>query len=114
MASVEVKHNSAQNRFEASESGGQAAYLEYERRGNALALTHTVVPEQMRGRGVGNALVKAALEFAQGAETPVIPECEFVVAYLKRNPQYLDIVEATHRSVLEAHQIGKNEGGMAA
>lgn len=91
---------------------GSLAYLQYEFRENAVALTHTEVPPQIAGRGLAGALTKAALEYAEGAELPVIPECGFVVAYIKRNPQYLNIVDATHRSSLEAHP--NKEGELAA
>ncbi|HWR16608.1 MAG TPA: GNAT family N-acetyltransferase [Terriglobales bacterium] len=113
MGTVTVRHNPQQSRFE-TDVNGELATLDYEQRGNSIALTHTKVPRKAWNMGIGSALARAALEYAQGAATPVIPECEFVVTFLKRNPKYLNIVDSEHRRAIEAHQRKQTEGGMAA
>jgi predicted GNAT family acetyltransferase len=45
------------------------------------------VPPASRGRGLGEALVKAALEAARQEGVRVVPVCPFVRAYLQRHPQ---------------------------
>lgn len=87
-ADVEIRHNSDQHRFEAP--GG--AFLEYRLRDNRFYLTHTEVPPQFAGKGIGTALVKYALDFARREKLQVYPSCPFVAAYIKRHPEYADLV----------------------
>jgi predicted GNAT family acetyltransferase len=51
-----------------------------------IDLIHTEVPKELGGRGIGNELVRAALEFAAQEDLLVRPTCRFVSAYLKRHP----------------------------
>jgi predicted GNAT family acetyltransferase len=88
---VSVSNNSSQYRFEAS-TGGETAFLEYQLLPPALTLIHTEVPAAMRGRGVGDKLVHAALEFARAEKLIVKPSCPFVKAYLRRHPEAQDLV----------------------
>src|SRR4051812_20566337 len=52
--------NRAKTRFELVVDGA-TAFVVYERTDRALRLVHTEVPEHLRNRGVGTALVEAAL-----------------------------------------------------
>ncbi len=61
---VHVLHHPAQQRFAASVDGVEAV-LDYEQRGDVLCLTHTGVPPQIGGRGIGGELVRTALDYAR-------------------------------------------------
>ena len=89
-----VRDNKQEGRFELALEGGQAAYVEYEEAGDGvLALTHTEVPEEFEGTGIGGALVKGALEIVRGEGLKIVPTCQFVSAYLRRHPEYQELVE---------------------
>jgi predicted GNAT family acetyltransferase len=47
---------------------------------------HTEVPEELRGRRVGDTLVKAALEAGRAAGLRIVAVCPFVRAYLRKHP----------------------------
>jgi predicted GNAT family acetyltransferase len=79
-----VSDNPALHRFELTVDG-QTAVLEYERTGDALALVHTEVPEALRGRHLGDALVEYALDAAHAAGLRIVPICPFVRAYLRKH-----------------------------
>lgn len=81
-----VKRNDAANRYELHLDGTVAGYLEYTvSEGGALVLPHTVIEREFGGRGLGTTLVAESLEdMARRGET-VVPECPFVVKYLKEN-----------------------------
>ena len=66
---------------------GQMAVLTYERRGDALVFVHTEVPPELRGRGIGKALVKAGLEAARREGSRIVALCPFVKAYLQKHPE---------------------------
>jgi predicted GNAT family acetyltransferase len=87
-----VNNNETEHRFEAG-TGPHLAVLEYRREGDALELTHTEVPEQYEGQGIGGALARAAMEFARQNHLQVRPYCSFVASWLKRHQEYQDLVE---------------------
>lgn len=78
-------------RFEI-EQDGQIAYLEYTIAGKILALLHTEVPEELRGRGLASELAKSALQWARDNHMKVDVICPSVSAFLKRHPEYSDLI----------------------
>ncbi len=92
MPSNEVQNNQQAKQFELH-SDGQLAFLKYQSTGSQLLLIHTEVPKELEGKGVGSALAKAGLEYARQNQLKVIPICPFVQSYLKRHPEYQDLVK---------------------
>jgi len=79
-----VSDNAAQNRFELTVEG-HVAYLEYERTPNTLALIHTEVPVEVRGRHIGDRLVEAALAIGRSEGRRLVVICPFARAYMRRH-----------------------------
>jgi uncharacterized protein len=90
-SSGQPKQQVSSGRFEI-EQDGDVAFLEYKLAGKVLQLIHTEVPDALQGKGVGSELAQSALNWARehGAKVDVL--CEFVVAYLKKHPEYADLV----------------------
>ena len=86
-----VIENAAAGQFEIHTDAG-IAVLSYVLQGDALDLTHTLVPGQLEGQGYGAALAKAALDSARARGQKVIPTCPFVRTYLRRHKEYADMV----------------------
>ena len=84
---VLVRHNPQATRFEA-EVEGRLARCDYRMRDGVMHLVHTEVPPALEGRGLGAALVRAALEHASAEGLRVRPMCSFVSTYLARHPEY--------------------------
>jgi uncharacterized protein len=80
-----VSDNPALKRFELT-IDGDTAFLVYERTHNTLTLIHTEVPDDLRGRHVGEALVKAALHVGRSEGSRIVAVCPFVRAYLRKHP----------------------------
>ncbi len=84
-----VKHNAAQQRYELPVEHGLAIAV-YRQQGNARIFTHTEVPPQDEGKGVGARIVKAALEDTRKQGFRIVPACSFVAAYVRRHPEFDD------------------------
>jgi hypothetical protein len=67
-----VKHVPERNRFEAS-LDGQVAHLDYMKVGTTLIFTHTEVPINLEGQGIGAKLVKAGLEYVREQNLTAAP-----------------------------------------
>ena len=79
-----VTHNEAKGQFEIAVENN-AAFLQYRRTNDHISLIHTEVPEASRGKGLGNQLVRAALDYAHFNQLKVVPVCPFVKAYLQKH-----------------------------
>jgi len=53
---------------------------------DVIDLQHTEVPPSGRGKGIGDALVRAALAYARGRGARVMATCPYVQAWLRRHP----------------------------
>ena len=81
----QVTDNQSESRFELRVDG-LLAELPYRRNGKRLVLIHTEVPEQLEGRGLGGALVTAAVDRAAREGLAVVPLCPFARGWLQRHP----------------------------
>jgi predicted GNAT family acetyltransferase len=82
---VPVSDNAARSRFELTVDG-HTGYLTYERAKGAMTLLHTEVPEEIRGRHLGDRLVEAALAAGRAQGLRIEVKCPFARAYLQRHP----------------------------
>ncbi|HCN17407.1 MULTISPECIES: GNAT family N-acetyltransferase [Psychrobacter] len=90
-SNLNIIHNQPAKRFETSIEG-QTGYISYQDRDGKLVYDHTIVPQQLGGRGVGSALVKHALDYAQEQDKKVIPQCSFVSSYIHKHPEYQNLL----------------------
>jgi len=91
-----VTNNEKEQRFEIHE-GDLLAYLEYRFYKQDIALMHTFVPETLEGKGIASVLAHYALEWATEQPKRVMVYCPFVAAYLKKHPEYSDIIDKNYR-----------------
>jgi len=90
---LEIVHNPAENRFE-TWIDGRLAKLDYMEDGNTIVMMHVGVPYEFRGHGVAGVITKVGLEYAKSKSLRVIPMCSYVVAYIRRNPQYVELTKS--------------------
>ena len=86
-----VRDNKAQSRFEL-DVGGAMAFANYRLTPSAVIITHTETPRSLRDRGIASQLVKGALELIRADGHKVIAGCGFVVDFLRKHPEYADLV----------------------
>jgi predicted GNAT family acetyltransferase len=83
---VEVRHNAAASRFEATVEG-LLCVASYRLDGDVMRMHHTEVPAQLEGRGIAGQLVRAAFAYATARGFKIDPRCPYVRAYMKRHPE---------------------------
>jgi len=82
----EVRDDAEQQRYEAVLDGQLAGVAEYVLDGGRIVFTHTEVDPAFGGRGVGGALVEAAVADATGRGLAVAARCPFVARWLAEHP----------------------------
>jgi len=87
----EVLHNTASHRFE-FHRGDVVAVLDYAINDRQMAMTHTYVPEDFRGQGIAEKLVRAALAEARTRQYKVVPECSYVAKFIARHAEFQDLL----------------------
>jgi uncharacterized protein len=105
--STEVVNNEAEQRFEAHVQG-HTAFLAYRRFPDRLVLVHTEVPPAIEGKGIAGKLVARALDFARAAHLRVIPLCPYVTDFVRKHPEYHDLLSADDRPQILAVEPTEN------
>lgn len=93
---MHVINNTEASRFETVVEG-KTAVVEYMDRGKMIVFTHTEVPKGLEGQGIASAMAKAALDFARETSKVVMPLCPYIAAYIRRHPEYADLVLKGYR-----------------
>ncbi len=75
---------------------------EYRPAGDSVIVAHTEVDEGHEGEGFGSLLVREALDSIRASGKSVIPTCAFTAAYIRRHPEFVDLVDASLRSQFRA------------
>lgn len=87
-----VTDNQGKHRFEMEVSGGQHAIAQYRIDGGTIVFTHTEVPAEMRGQGLGEALARGAMDIVRTRNLKVVAQCPFIRKFIEKNPEFQDLV----------------------
>lgn len=85
-------NNTALDRYEVTVDGTLAGFLQYRARPDLIELVHTEVEPAYEGRGLAADLARTALDDARAEGRAVLPFCPYVNAYIKKHPEYVDLV----------------------
>lgn len=96
-STLHITDNSNEFRFE-TPVGNALAFINYRWEHGKLALMHTEVPEEAEGKGIAGELTKFALAQAQLQQRRVLVFCPYISAYLKRHPEYKELVEKDYNA----------------
>ncbi len=91
MEPLAIFNNEQQQQFQVRLEG-ELASLEYRLHEGKIVLMHTEVPVTLGGRGIGSALVGFAFNYARENHLSVKVYCPFVAAYVKRHPEYQELI----------------------
>lgn len=91
MKMLDIKKDT--NTFYVGEQNKKEAEIHYVPTGKEkIIVDHTFVSDNLRGQGVGEALVKKIVEFAREEGKVIIPLCPFAKSQIERNEDYHDIL----------------------
>lgn len=93
-----IRKNPEQSRYELVVEDTVAGVVEYVEKDGYVELTHTEIDPSHEGEGLGSQLARAVLDGLRNEERAVIPSCPFINSYLKRHPEYAELVPAERRS----------------
>lgn len=85
--SIPLVNNTEDKRFE-MEVDGSLAMIYYREQPGLMTLLHTEVPPELEGGGVGSAIIEKTLHYIEEKGLKLEPLCPFVVAFLKRHPEW--------------------------
>lgn len=101
MTAPQFTDNTALHRYELALDGQLAAYVEYQMRRGNIVFTHTVVLPAFEGQGLGAAIARHVLDDARARPLQVIPECPYIAGYIRKHPEYVDLVPAHARRLFD-------------
>jgi predicted GNAT family acetyltransferase len=90
----------ARERYEATAGDALAGIAVYRRHADEVTFVHTEV--LVERRGVGGALARGALEDVRARGLRAVPMCPFIAAWIRRHPDYADLVPASAAHMLDA------------
>ncbi len=87
-----VTNNEADSRYEIHLDGTVVGFADYTVGPGVIAIPHTEVDPAFEGRGLGSRLARAALDDIRQRGMRVAPHCPFIATYIRRHPEYADLV----------------------
>ena len=90
---LRVVENPDAKRFEGYLGEELAGVVEYIPLSGKIIATHTEVRDAFEGQGVGSQLVAGMLDQLRAGGRWVQPLCPYVTAYLRKHPEYSDVVD---------------------
>ena len=89
---ISREESDAKGRYVAIIDGHEAEMTFTKSGASTIIIDHTGVPDALRGRGVGRALVERGVNDAREAGITIIPLCPFAKAMIARTPAWQDVL----------------------
>lgn len=90
---IEILDDQDEHAYMIHVDGRRVGKAVYHMRGGRHFFVHTEIDPDMNGRGLGRRLVEFALEDVKAKNGTVVPICPFFRAYLKRHPEYDELID---------------------
>ena len=68
------------------------ARMSWIRSGKERVVDHTIVPQEIGGRGIAAQLVQALVDDARAQGFTIVPQCSYVAAQFRRHPEWADLL----------------------
>ncbi|GAA1521795.1 GNAT family N-acetyltransferase [Kribbella lupini] len=87
-----VTHHADEESYELLVGGQRAGILVYHVIGSHLSITHTVIDQPYRGKGLSWVLIRHALDDLRTRSVTVSNYCAVVHQFVKNNPEYGELL----------------------
>jgi len=94
---IPLHKNEETKRFEIKVDG-HLAFIDYRERGDKVSLIHTEAEPELAGTGAAKAVVETTLNWIAENNKTILPYCPYVFGYIKRNPEWKQIVDKSFES----------------
>jgi predicted GNAT family acetyltransferase len=91
---IEFVDNPDAHRFELRSGDELLGFVAYRLAADHITLVHTEVDPAHGGQGYAARLARAALDDARSRGLRVVPSCPYVASYVRKHPEYADLVAA--------------------
>lgn len=91
--SVPLRDDPDNDRYVGEIDGVVIASCFYRVRGSVWVFTHTEVDHMHSGQGIGTAVARFALDDVRRRGGTLVPICPFVAAFIRRHPEYEDLID---------------------
>ena len=78
--------------FYIDESGEWIAELTYFKTDGIMTIDHTEIDEKLRGQGIGEKLVQAAVDYARANGLKIKTACPYAQKIIDRTPEFQDVI----------------------
>jgi predicted GNAT family acetyltransferase len=89
---TEIRNNETASRYELVLDGRVVGIAEYHDLGDRLLFPHTEIERPLRGQGLGDQLIKGALDDVRRLGRTIVATCWAVTDYITDHPEYADLV----------------------
>lgn len=89
----QIIDNPDQRRFELALDDDLIAAAYYRIENGRVVLTHTEVPYEVSGQGIGSRLARGVFDAIRASGRKAVLKCSFMVRFYAAHPEYSDIVD---------------------
>lgn len=89
---MEITDNKIKHQFE-TVIDGYTARAEYILSSSKIIITHTEIPKQLEGKGIGSELMEEVFKKIETMNVKLIPLCPFAAQYIKRHPKWEKLLD---------------------
>jgi uncharacterized protein len=93
-----VTDNPAESRYELHLGGELAGFVKYHLRGQQITLIHTEIDPRFQGAGLATHLARFSLDDARKRDLAVLPSCPYIRSWIRKHPEYADLVPDGRRA----------------
>jgi uncharacterized protein len=96
---VSVTDHPDAHRYEIRTDGELAGFAAYRAQPGRIDFVHTEIDPRFAGHGLASDLIRHALDDARARGLAVLPYCPFVLGFIERHEEYVDLVPEQDRPV---------------
>ncbi len=91
--SDQIIDNPDQRRFELALDNDQVAAAYYRIEDGRVVLTHTEVPYELSGQGIGSRLARGVFDAIRASGRKAVLKCSFMARFYAAHPEYADMID---------------------